>query len=198
MNDVELLAEWVQDLAHEVRNEIATLSLEELTWQPDARGNSIGVTVWHFSRWLDFLLVRGFLNQPAEAEQWHTRGWREKTGYDPRGIGYEGWGALTGYTWDEVEAIPTLLANDLLTYLDQSAAAMHDFILTLSTERLHQPIAGLGGGGPMYTPRFGGTTGTAYQWLKMVIKGSQRHLGEIQAFKAMQARARQESRAVQN
>lgn len=190
MDDIELLAEWVQDLAHDVRHEIKSLSPEELAWQPDAQGNSIGVTVWHFSRWLDFLLVRGFLNQPPEAEQWHTNGWREKTGYDPRGIGYQGWGALTGYRWDEVQAVPTLSVDDLLDYLDQTALAMHDYILALSPEHLHQPIAGLGGGGPWYALRFGGTTGTVYQWLKIVIKGSLRHLGEIQAFKAIQTRAK--------
>ena len=190
MNDIQLLAEWVQDLADDVRHEIEALSAEELAWQPDAQGNSIGVTVWHFSRWLDFLLVRGFLNQPPEAEQWHTRGWCEKNGYDPHGIGYQGWGALTGYTWDEVQAVPTLSVDDLLNYLDQTVLAMSDYILALSSEQLHQPIAGLGGGGPWYAPRFGGTIGTAYQWLKIVIKGGLRHLGEIQAFKAIQTRAK--------
>jgi hypothetical protein len=57
MNDVELIADLVAYLAQSVRDEIERLSQAELMWQPDAEGNSIAITVWHFSRWLDLLTV---------------------------------------------------------------------------------------------------------------------------------------------
>ena len=112
MNDIELLAEWVEDFAHDVRSEIEDLSPEDLAWQTDPQANSIGVTVWHVSRWLDLLTVRALQNRSPEEEQWHTEGWAAKTGYDPRGIGYRGLGAITGYTWEEVQAIPPLSADE--------------------------------------------------------------------------------------
>src|SRR5437763_16996062 len=87
MTSVELLADLVASLAEGIHKAVTGLSVPELTWQPDAEGNSIGVTVWHCSRGLDVLKVRFLEQQPAQAEQWHTQVWAEKTGYDPRGIG---------------------------------------------------------------------------------------------------------------
>ena len=74
MRDVEMLADLVTYMAQSIRRVVDGLSREELTWQPDAQGNSIGVTVWHCSRWLDVLTEQLLENQPANAEQWHTRG----------------------------------------------------------------------------------------------------------------------------
>lgn len=87
MTGMQVLADLVSDLTKGLHQAVAGLSREELTWQPDAEGNSIGVTVWHISRGLDVLKVRLLEQQPAEAEQWHTQKWAEQTGYDPRGIG---------------------------------------------------------------------------------------------------------------
>ncbi len=179
MQDVELLAEWVQDFARDMRREIEPLSTEDLSWQPDPQANSIGITVWHVSRWLDLLLVRILQNRPPEEEQWHVQGWAARTGYDPHGIGYQGFGAVTGYTWEEVQAIPALSAGDLLAYLDQASTALHEYLRGLSSETLHQPTLGLKG------------TRTAYGWVKPVLKGCLGHLGEIQALKAMIARKTQ-------
>jgi len=173
MQDVELLFEWAGELATEMRNEIETLSKETLSWQPAPESNSIGVTVWHVCRWLDLLAVRAIQNRTQAEEQWFTRGWAEKTGYDPRGIGLNGFGAITGYTWAEVEAIPKLTADDLVTYLDQVVGALQGQLQSLSTETLHQPSPGLGG------------TRSIYDWLKAILKGWLRHLGEIQTLKAI-------------
>jgi Protein of unknown function (DUF664) len=48
-----VLASWLADLVATVREHVGDLSAEELAFQPDPQGNSIGVTVWHFSRWLE-------------------------------------------------------------------------------------------------------------------------------------------------
>lgn len=177
MKDVELLADLVAHLAHRVRQEIAELSYDELTWQPDAEGNSIGLTVWHFSRWLDVLTVRIYENRPATDEQWFTRSWAEKTGYDPRGLGFMGLGAITGYTWAEAAAVPILQVADLLTYLDQVCEALRQCLLSLPEGALYQPAPGLPDGR------------TLYQRSRAILTGSFGHVGEIEALKAMQKRA---------
>jgi hypothetical protein len=86
-----VLAAWLADLVAMVHEQIADLTAEELAFQPDPQGNSIGVTVWHFSRWLD-VVGRAFAGQPASGELWHTGGWAARTGYDPTGIGDQGLG----------------------------------------------------------------------------------------------------------
>jgi|GEM_PF-881924 len=177
MTDVELLVDWIDDFASKMRREVGPLTHEELYWQPDAEANSIGVTVWHVSRWLDLLTVRALENRPPDDEQWHTRGWLDKTGYDPRGVGYGGLGAITGYTLEEVAAIPRLSSDDLLAYLDQVCEALREHLLAMPAGALHDIAPGLGG---KYTP---------YDWLKMLMPGCYGHLGEIQALRAMHARS---------
>jgi hypothetical protein len=177
MQDVELYADLLAALSRWAHLEVGGLSAEELAWQPDAEGNNIAVTVWHFSRWLDVTarLLQGKL--PAE-ELWLTRGWAEQTGYNPQGIGKQGLGVVTGYTLQEVAEIPLLSANELLTYLDQVCEALILFLRALSSsEPLQQPISE---NNPL----------TKQQLLQEVFMGSCGHMGEIEALKAMMKRTR--------
>lgn len=176
MTDVEMLAEWIDDVAKDVRNELEDLPPEAIDWQPDPGANSIGVTVFHFSRWFDLISVRTLDDRPQEEEQWFTRGWAEKTGYDPSGVGLRGYGAVTGYTLEEVAAIPTMSAADHLAYLDQTTQALSARLRNLPDGALHQPTPGLGG------------KSTVYGWIKSILKGSLGHIGEIEALKAMRER----------
>lgn len=180
LRDVEMLADLVTYMAQSIRRVVAGLSREELIWQPDVQGNSIGVTVWHCSRWFDVLTVQLLENQPANAEQWQTHGWREKTGYDPRGIGYGGFGAITGYTQQEVAAIPFLEADEQLTYLDQVVEVLCHRLLSLPEGALDQPIMAAG------------RERSAYQWIRMLLMGVAGHVGEIEALKVLQTRAKQQ------
>ena len=177
MRDVELLADLVAKLARDVHAEIAELSPEGLAWQPDPEANNIGVTVWHFSRWLDMLAVQALANRSAAEELWQTRGWAARTGYDPRGIGYLGLGLLTGYTQAEVAAVPQLTAGHLLEYLDQACGALRERLLGLPSEALYQPTPGLGG------------KRKVYDLLTSILMGCFGHVGEIEALKAMRERA---------
>lgn len=181
MNDREVLADLVASLAEGLHQAVHGLSQKELTWQPDAEGNSIGVTLWHCSRGLDVLKVRFLEQQSADAEQWHTQGWAEKIRYDPRGIGSGGLGILTGYTQAEVAAIPVLSAEELLAYLDQVSRALQQHLRSLPEGALSQPILAFG------------KTETAYQLIKGIVLGCVGHLGEIEALKALRARADQRS-----
>jgi hypothetical protein len=177
MRDVELLADLVAKLARDVRAEIAELSPEELAWQPDPEANHIGVTVWHFSRWLDMLAVQALADRPAAEELWQAQGWAARTGYDPRGIGYLGLGLLTGYTQAEVVAVPHLTADQLLEYLDQACGALRGRLLALPSKALYQPTPGLGG------------KRNVYDLLTSILTGCFGHVGEIEALKAMRERA---------
>lgn len=178
MNDIEMLVDWIQDLSNSVRYEVGSLSAEDLAWQPDAEANNIGVTVWHMARWLDVITVQVLSNSPADEELWHTRGWMKKTGYDPQGIGYKGLGVVMGYTQAEVRAIPALSAEELLTYFDQTCAALCDHLHAMPPDALHQQ-----------PPPQSSQQRTAYQSLKPILQGCFGHVGEIEALKAMQARS---------
>jgi hypothetical protein len=178
MTDLELLTELIEDLARDLRPEIEPLTPEALAWNPGPQANSIGVTLWHMARGMDFLAVRILQGRPAEEEQWHTQGWREETGYDPRGVGYSGWGVVTGYTWEEVLVIPTLTSQEILEYFDQACCALSGQVRQLSHETAQQLV-----------PNYMQGRLTHYQWIKHFYKGLQAHVGEIMAIKAMKARA---------
>ncbi len=124
------------------------------------------------------LRVRALQDGPAEAEVWHSHGWRERTGYDPRGVGNRGFGAVTGYSASDVAAIPQLSAADLLAYLDQTHTALRDYLAVMPPEALQQTAPGLGG------------KHTFYKLIKIEWQHFFGHLGEIQALKAMWERQR--------
>ncbi len=179
MKAEEVLVDLVASIAERTHAIIAELSRAELAWRPDAQGNSIGVTVWHYSRWLDLIVVRLLDNRRAEEEQWHTQGWAARTGYDPRGIGFKGLGAITGYTQEEVAAIPEMSAEELLTYLDQGCSVLRRYLLAMPGSALEEPAPG--------QPKL-----AIYQLLKSILLGAVEHVGEIEALKAVQVRARQQ------
>ncbi len=178
MNDIDLLSELIGDIGRDLRPEIEPLTVEQLTWEPGPQANSIGVTLWHIARGLDFLTVRVVQGQSAEVELWHTNGWREKTGYDPRGLGYGGWGVVTGYTWEQVQDIPKLSAGELLQYLDEAGTALLQAMGSLTSEGARQTVPELMGGRLSY-----------YRWIKEFYKGFQAHVGEIVAIKAQMEKA---------
>jgi DinB superfamily len=178
MNDLELLAELIGDLARDLRPVIEPLTADEIAWQPGQQANSIGVTLWHIGRGLDLLAVRVLQNKPPEEELWHTLGWRERTGYDPRGFGYGGWGVLTGYSWEDVQRIPALSAGELLEYLHQTSTAAAAQVANMGSEEARQPAPGLMDGRLTY-----------FRWIKEFYKGFQAHVGEIVAIKELMSRA---------
>src|SRR6266571_946289 len=178
MTDIEVLADLVASLALGIHQAVTGLSVAELTWRPDAEGNSIGVTVWHCSRGLDVLKVQFLEQQQSLAEQWFTQGWARKTAYDPRGIGTGGLGILSGYTQEEVAAIPVLSAEELLAYLDQVSDALCQYLLSLPEGALS------------HSTMFLGESLTAYQVIREILLGCVGHLGEIEALKALHTRAK--------
>ncbi|HEY0070495.1 MAG TPA: DinB family protein [Chloroflexia bacterium] len=176
MTDKEVLVDLMNELGGDMRDQIGEMSVEELAWQPDPQANSIGVTVWHVARWLDVLSMR-ILHTGADIDElWHTQGWADKTGYDPRGIGASGLGNVTGYTVEEVAGIPQMSAPDLLAYLDSTIEAVNNRIDEMPDGALYEKVPGIG------------KSRTAYGWIKLLMKGCMGHLGEIQTLKSIRER----------
>ncbi|MEZ4681535.1 MAG: DinB family protein [Caldilineaceae bacterium] len=142
MTDREILLDLLGDFAGSLHWTIKDLPPSVLRWQPDTEANSIGVTVWHICRSFDVLGARILQNRLHTAEIWHTAGWAKRTGYDPHGIGFAGWGTLARFTRAEVEAIPTLSAAALLQYLGQTVDVLHTHLEGITPEMLYQPPAG--------------------------------------------------------
>jgi hypothetical protein len=154
----ELLAEWVADLRAALERQLTATPDPALHWRPAHEMNSIGDTVWHVARWLD-LVTMWLENGSPERQHWIADGWAERTGYDPRGVGTDGTGAISGYTFAEVEAIPTLRGDQLRQYL---GAVCDDVI-----------------------PRLRAADDVAAQRFKGVIQGTFGHLGEIATLRTL-------------
>src|SRR5690349_12349582 len=72
-NASETLADFLNELQARVRLQIDGVGEEELYWQADPGGNSCGVTVWHFTRWLDVISLRLLDGQDSDAELWFSK-----------------------------------------------------------------------------------------------------------------------------
>jgi hypothetical protein len=169
----DTLVEWNRDLQEELAARLSLMEHDELRWQPHHDANSAAVTVWHVARWLDFLGTRMFTGRSKEHDLWHRDGWLDRTGYEPDGIGYLGLGTLTGYTPEEMRAVPQLAADELRGYL------------TSSTDALTERIRELGDGFVATLPGLGLSP---YQLIGSTLQGSFGHVGEIDALLALRAR----------
>lgn len=168
-----VLTDWCADLLQELKARLELVTTEYLCWQPHPDSNSAGVTVWHVARWVDVLGTRTFTGAPVAHDVWHTGGWRAATGYEPDGLGYAGLGTLTGYTPEQMRAVPVLDADDLSEYLSQSAARLLEQITALSDSVVNTPV------GHGLSP---------YQTIGCTLQGSFGHIGEIDTLVALRAR----------
>lgn len=168
----ETLVEHCRDLQVELDARLGLITPEVLAWQPHPDANHVAVTVWHVARWLDVLGTRVFIEAPAEADRWHTDGWAEQTGYEPDGLGYLGLGTLTGYTPEQMRAVPVLNADQLRSYLRSAAGTLIDRIE---------------GFGPAITsgPR---ADRSPYTAISGALQGSFGHVGEIDTLVALHDR----------
>lgn len=169
----EVLVEWCEDLRHELGARLRAMSADELAWQPHPDANSAAVTAWHVARWVDLLATRILPRPPRPTDLWHGEGWRDRTGYEPDGIGYLGLGSLTGYTPEEMRAVPVLSGEELRAYLEQALDALVDVLRPMGDE-VNEPRPGLGG--------------SAYQLVGSTLQGVFGHVGEIDALVSLRAR----------
>jgi uncharacterized damage-inducible protein DinB len=173
MRDTELMAKWFEDAGARVRDRMARLDEDALEWRADDRGNNVRETVWHMARWIDVLTRILDGTQPA-TERWFADGWAQRTGYDPRGIGDGGLGALTGYTFEEVLAIPRLTATDLARYLDSVIGPLAQRLRALPDDE---------------------AAARAVRRANSILQGCFGHIGEIDALLAIRERSAQRASA---
>ncbi len=176
MQGKEILHDLLETQHKAINSEFGELNKEALNWRPDAEANSIGITLWHLGRVADYVLTHRLEGRPAEEQRWFSGGWAEKTGYDPRGIGAGGMGILTGYTQEEVAVLPAISGDDLLAYHNAVYSALLEHLKALPEERLSEPVPGEGNQRPYYF------------WFRVILLDATRHLGEMQALKAMWVR----------
>jgi DinB family protein len=173
VRDTELMAKWFEDVGGRVRDRLQGLDEDALEWRADDRGNNVRETVWHMARWIDVLtrIIGG--TQPS-TEHWFTDGWAQRTSYDPRGIGDDGLGALTGYTFQEVLAIPRLNASELVRYLDSVIGPLAQRLRALPDDE---------------------AAARAVRRATGILQGCFGHLGEIDALLAIRQRSPQRASA---
>ena len=125
------------------------------------------------ARWID-VLTRILGGTQPSTERWFTDGWAERTGYDPRGIGDDGLGALTGYTFQEVLAIPRLNATQLVRYLDSVVGPLAQHLRALPDDE---------------------AAAKAVRRATGILQGCLGHIGEIDALLAIRERSAQRASA---
>ena len=172
MNANEMLIDLLEDNRRRLHRVFNAMSDECVFWKPDKETNNIEVTVWHMARIFDVFLTRQAKGDSAEEECWFRFGWAKKTGYDPRGIGQNGWGMITGYTQEEVVAIPKLTREQILEHLNDVYDTVKEYLSNIPVEKLQSPSAG-------FNAKY-----TKYQCIQMALLDNVRHLGEIYALKA--------------
>jgi len=173
MRDTELMAKWFEDVGARVRERLQGLDEDALEWRADDRGNNVRETVWHMARWID-VLTRILGGTQPSTERWFTDGWAQRTSYDPRGIGDDGLGALTGYTFQEVLAIPRLTATDLVRYLDSVIGPLAQRLRALQEDD---------------------ASARAVRRATGILQGCLGHIGEIDALLAIRKRSAQRASA---
>lgn len=172
MTPNDLLIDLLEDNRRRLHRLLSSISEEIFFWQPEAEANNMAITIWHMARIFDVFLTRQALGHSAQEECWFKHGWAAKTRYDPRGIGQNGWGMLTGYTQAEVAAMPHLTREQILGYLNDVYDTVCAFLTSTSAEELFLPSAGFDG-------RY-----SKYQCVQMALLDNVRHLGELFAIQA--------------
>jgi len=171
-----LLRELAERVERGTLSRLRRATAESLHRQPDPDANSIGVTVWHYTRWFDLLGTVTLVRGRVEDQHWLRDGWMTRTGYDPRGIGYGGLGLITGYTAGEMRAVPRLSAAELGEY---HSAAMRSLAAAIARE---DPRA------LATTIAFVDEHPTRFELVFSTLLGATRHLGEIDALLSLFAR----------
>ena len=172
MNANDVLIDILEDNRRRLQRLFESVGDECVFWKPEAEANTIAVTVWHMARIFDVFLTLQAKGCASDEECWFRHGWAQRTGYDPRGLGLNGWGMLTGYTQKEVAAIPYLSREQILGYLNDVYDTVKEYLRDTPIEKLLMPGIGFEG---KYSQ---------YQCIQMPILDNVRHLGEIFAIKA--------------
>jgi hypothetical protein len=175
-NDV--IVDYLDDNLRRLKRTLANLTDDGLHWQADAEANSIATNLWHMGRILDVFFTQLALGLSSDKERWIASGWAAETGYDPRGLGRDGWGSVNDYTLEEVAAMPKFGLELLLNFIEDVYDTVREYILSATMERLSEAAPG-------FDSQF-----TRYQVISMALMDNVRHLGEIRLIQSLWKRSK--------
>jgi len=169
----QVMIDYLEDNLRRLKRTLSGVTEDCLHWKVDDAANSIATILWHMGRILDVFSTQLGLGLPSDDERWIAGGWAQKTGYDPRGLGRDGWGSLNEYSLEEVAAMPKLSQEQLMDFLEDVYSTVRECLRTTSMIELAKPAAGFVG-------KF-----TRYQVISMALMDNVRHLGEIRLIKSL-------------
>ncbi len=177
LTGTEVMIDYLDDNLRRLERTLSGITDEGLHWKADAEANSIAVILWHMGRIMDVFFTQHALGLPSDQEHWFAGGWAEKTGYDPRGIGRDGWGSVNEYTPEEVAAMPKFSLELLLNFIQDVYATVREHLLINTILTLSEPALAFDG-------QF-----SRYQVISMALMDNVRHLGEIRLIRSLWDRA---------
>jgi hypothetical protein len=169
----EVMVDYLDDNLRRLKRHMEAVDTDCLYWLIDPESNSIATILWHMGRILDVFFTRLALGSPSDEERWIAGGWAKRTGYDPRGLGRDGWGSLNEYSLEEVAAMPEFSQEQLMGFLEDVYGTVRAYLLSTAMIELAKPAAGFEG-------KF-----TRYQVISMALMDNARHLGEIRLIKSL-------------
>jgi hypothetical protein len=178
MNANEVLIDLLEDNRRRLKRLVVGMDDDCLQWRPEVDANSIAITIWHMGRIFDVFLTRQAQGKPSGEECWFEGGWAVLTGYDPRGSGLNGWGILTGFTPQQVDSLPPMSSEQLVTYLETVYDRVKNYLEAITEKELLEPAPGFDG---KYS---------RYQCIQMPLLDNVRHLGEMLAIEIKWSRSR--------
>ena len=173
LTGIDVMIDILKDTHRRLLRDLEEIHDKCLHWQVDPSTNSIAVILWHMGRLLDVFFTRQALGRLVENEVWFSGGWAETTGYDPSGIGRDGWGTLNEYTPNEISSIPRFTKQLLILYIDQVYENVIDYLQSTKISDLTKPCMGFNG------------AYTKYQVITMAVMDNIRHKGEIRLIKSL-------------
>ena len=168
MTEKELLIDFYATYWQRVQTILHDMPRAAMTWTPNSDIRSIAILGWHLGRSLDLLTVRLLRGLPSEQELWHVAGWCERTGYDPTGIGYGGFGNLAGYAPWDVDGIPLLTVVELLDYFNAAYDQLMVYLTEMDVKELGEISADM-----RHLDQ------TKYEWLRNFLNDGRETLGTI-------------------
>jgi len=177
LSGTEVMVDYLDDNLRRLKRQLINVSEDCLHWRVDAEANSIAVILWHMGRLLDVFFTQLALGIPSDEERWIAGGWAQKTDYDPRGLGRDGWGSVNEYMLDDVAAMPKFNLAELLDFIEDVYSTVRDYLLDTSMLEMAEPAAGFEG-------KF-----TRYQVISMALMDNVRHLGEIRLTRSLWVRS---------
>ena len=135
ISSTALLQQALQIAHSRVHETVQDLTPEQLVWRPQATANSAAFFLWHVARTCDFNLHSRLLSVP---EIWFRENWESRIPIDAEGQGTRGMGTGTGFTDQQVGAMPALPVGEHSAYLDSVANALDSWLAMLPSEQLSE------------------------------------------------------------